>query len=123
MRRFLVIDDAEVVCKVACAIAESLDHISQHTQSLASAFDIIQKQVPDVILVDWQIPGEDTHAFLNAVRELCQKKSPYVIYCATENDPDDIAKAMALGANDYLLKPFDRAGLADKFEQAALVTP
>ena len=39
---------------------------------------------------------------------------PVVIYCATENDPSEIARALSAGADDYVLKPFDRETLGKK---------
>jgi two-component system chemotaxis response regulator CheY len=70
---------------------------------------------PDVILLDWHLPGLAATEFLATLRSTAAGRRPYVIYCTTENDPSDIARAFACGADDFLLKPFDRASLQQKF--------
>ena len=52
--------------------------------------------------------------FLSALRQTSSGKRPYIIYCTTENDPTDIARAFSAGADDYFMKPFDRASLVGK---------
>jgi two-component system chemotaxis response regulator CheY len=46
---------------------------------------------------------------------------PHVIYCATENNQRDIALALTSGADDYLLKPFEREALRSKLAAAGLI--
>ena len=40
-----------------------------------------------------------------------------MLFCTTENDADEIAHAMAAGANDYIMKPFDRLILRAKLAE------
>jgi two-component system chemotaxis response regulator CheY len=55
--------------------------------------------------------------FVKSVRGQQNGGRPVILFCTTESDPDDIAGAMAAGANEYLLRPFDgtqiRAKLAE----------
>ena len=44
-------------------------------------------------------------------------RSPVILLCTTENDAGDIAHAVAAGANDYVMKPFDRAILRAKLAE------
>jgi two-component system, chemotaxis family, chemotaxis protein CheY len=44
-----------------------------------------------------------------------------IIYCATDNDPTEIARALTAGADDYLLKPFDRDALRAKLAATELL--
>jgi two-component system, chemotaxis family, chemotaxis protein CheY len=66
--------------------------------------------MPDTILLDWHMP---------AIGQSNGGK-PLVIYCATENNARDIALALSSGADDYLLKPFDRAAIRAKLVAAGL---
>jgi two-component system chemotaxis response regulator CheY len=55
--------------------------------------------------------------FLSALRLTGAGRRPYIIYMTTENDPADISRAMSAGADDYFLKPFDRASLVGKITE------
>ena len=68
-----------------------------------------------MVLLDWR-----AHGLLPALRPFRRASSkPYVIYCMTENDDADRQRALAGGADDYLLKPFDRQ-IAHREAAAAL---
>jgi Response regulator containing a CheY-like receiver domain and a GGDEF domain len=58
--------------------------------------------------------------FLSALRMTTAGKRPFVIYCTTENDPADIGRALSAGANDYFMKPFDRAEFVAKLAQISV---
>ena len=50
-----------------------------------------------------------------------KKKRPYILFCATDNDKMELARAITLGANDYVLKPYDRESLKAKIREAGLM--
>ncbi len=58
--------------------------------------------------------GMTTTAFLSALRFSGLKQRLKVVYVATENDPQEISRALAAGAQSYMLKPFDKSGLMKK---------
>jgi len=47
--------------------------------------------------------------------------APIVVFCTTENGIDHIARALEAGANEYIMKPFDKDIVADKFREVGLV--
>ena len=77
--------------------------------------------MPDAILLDSHMPPMGTVEFLASLRALANGSKPIVIYCATENNSSDIARALTAGADDYLLKPFDRETLRAKLAAAGLL--
>ena len=60
--------------------------------------------------------------FVKSVRGQAEGAHPVILFCTTESDPAEVASAVAVGANDYLIKPFDgesvRAKLASIFAAA-----
>lgn len=64
---------------------------------------------PDLILLDVQMPGEDGHVVLQALRANPATASIPVIFLTARNDPKDEAKGLALGAVDYITKPISAA--------------
>lgn len=64
---------------------------------------------PELILLDVQMPGEDGHAVLQALRANPATASIPVIFLTARNDPKDEAKGLGLGAVDYITKPLSAA--------------
>lgn len=119
MRRCLVADDASVIRKVARHIIEGQRYEVSEAENGQQALQLCREQIPDVILLDWHMPSMSPFEFLAAFRNLPDAKRTTVIYCTTEHDPVDISRALAAGADDYLLKPFDRASLEGKLADIA----
>ena len=67
-----------------------------------------QAEMPDVILLDWNMPVMDGYSFLKHLRAMPEGQAPKVVFCTTENDIDHITRALDAGANEYIMKPFDR---------------
>ena len=121
MKTCLVVDDSPVVRKVARRILENLKVVSTEAESGQQALDQCQQAMPDAIILDYHMPGMGTVEFLSSLRGLANGRKPFVVYCTTENDTADITRTIAVGADDYVIKPFDREGLRTKLAAAGLV--
>ena len=77
--------------------------------------------MPELILLDWNIPNSSGMEFLRSLRREQGGADPIVIFCTTENDAGQIEDAMRAGATDYVLKPYDRQILSDKLTQVGLI--
>lgn len=68
--------------------------------------------IPDLILLDIQMPGMDGFGVLTELRNHpLTKRIPVVVISAAKREPDDIVRGLGLGADDYMLKPFTVAEL------------
>jgi two-component system chemotaxis response regulator CheY len=122
MKSCLVVDDSEIVRKVARHIFESLKFETREAENGQAALDQCQAgEMPDAILLDWHMPALGSVEFLTSLRGLPGGDKPTVIYCATENSTRDIALALTVGADDYILKPFDRETIRNKLVAAGLL--
>jgi two-component system, chemotaxis family, chemotaxis protein CheY len=119
MKRCLVVEDSDVIRKIARRILESLGFDVAEAATGQAGLDFCAKSPPDLILLDWQLPDMGGIEFANLLRKQDRGSVPAVIYCTTENDPADIARALAAGAGDYLLKPYDRGAIAALLSAAA----
>lgn len=117
MSRCLIVDDASVIRKVARRILEDLQYDISEAENGQEAIERCLSDKPDFVLLDWQLPVMGAHEFLAAMRAMNADRRPYVIYCTTENDPSDISRALAAGANDYMLKPYNRQMLEEKLSE------
>ena len=115
MKSCLVVDDSSVVRKVARRILEDLDYIVDEAEDGQEAFDKCRQEMPDAILLDWQMPVMSGLEFLKLLRAFVGGQVPRVVYMVTENDIGQVALALKAGASDYMMKPFDRDILEGKF--------
>jgi two-component system chemotaxis response regulator CheY len=118
MKSCLIVDDSSVVRKVARRILEDLDYVVEEAEDGQEAYDKCRQEMPDAILLDWNMPIMSGLEFLKVLRAYVGGEKPRVIYCTIENDIGQIAMALKAGADDYMMKPFDRDILEAKFEIA-----
>ena len=119
MKSCLIVDDSSVVRKVARRILEDLDFIVDEAEDGQEAFDKCRQEMPDAILLDWQMPIMGGIEFLKLLRAYVGGGTPWVIYCVTENDIGQLALAKKAGANEIMMKPFDRDLLESMFTDMA----
>jgi two-component system, chemotaxis family, chemotaxis protein CheY len=121
VKHCLVVDDSRVIRKVACHIVETLHFEAQEAEDGVAALDACRVRMPDVILLDMQMPRMSGAEFLRSLRRQDNGGHPVVVLCTTENDVPQITEAMKAGANEYVMKPFDRESLARKLAEAGLL--
>ena len=112
----LIVDDSSVVRKVARRILEDLDYTVEEAEDGQEAFEKCRVDMPDTILLDWNMPIMSGLDFLKHLRAFIGGEKPYIVYCTVENDIGAIALARKAGADDYMMKPFDRQILESKFD-------
>jgi two-component system, chemotaxis family, chemotaxis protein CheY len=119
-RHCLVVDDSPVIRKVARRILENMNFLIMEAEDGAKALDVCSVHMPDAILLDWNMPVMDGYEFLKVLRTVDNGKKPKVVFCTTENDVAHIARAMHAGADEYIMKPFDKDILSAKFQEIGL---
>jgi len=121
MKTCLVVDDSSVIRKVARRILEGLDFQIMEAENGEEAIETCKRQLPDAILLDWNMPKMDGYDFLRVLRRLPGGDAPKVVFCTTENDVAHIARALHAGANEYIMKPFDKDIVEAKFQEVGLL--
>lgn len=120
MKEFLIVDDSRVVRKVARQILEQLQFGISEAEDGQVALDSCRKQMPDAILLDWNMPNMNGIEFLRALRKEENGDRPIVLFCTTESEFSFITQAMEAGANEYIMKPFDREIIESKLAEVGL---
>jgi two-component system chemotaxis response regulator CheY len=116
MKEVLIVDDSPVVRKIARRIIEAMHYRATEASDGRQALVACQFEMPDAIFVDAQMPVLDGFEFLKEVRHMPGGERPKIVYCIAEHDVAQIARAMHAGADDYMMKPFDRTAMESKFE-------
>jgi two-component system chemotaxis response regulator CheY len=117
MKTCFVVDDSKVVRMVARKILEELGFDVSEAEDGQVALDMSMERVPDVVLLDWNMPIMSGIEYLRALRVTEERKRPVVVFCTTENDLSHIQEGIAAGANEYIMKPFDSDIIQSKFVQ------
>ncbi len=117
----LVVDDSRVVRKVARRILEAHGFIVAEAADGQQALEACRAQMPDCVLLDWNMPVMNGIVFLKRLRAEYGPEKPAVVFCTTETELTSIEQAMASGAQEYIMKPFDEDILVGKFEQVGLL--
>jgi len=111
----------EAARKVARRILESLEFQILEAEDGEQAFEICKRELPDAMLLDWNMPKMDGYDFLRVLRRLPGGEGPKVVFCTTENDVAHIARALQAGANEYIMKPVGKDIVEEKFQETGLI--
>src|SRR5574337_1121635 len=107
-RKILIIDDDPDNRATATRLLESADenYVVLSCPDGESGIEVAQEEKPDLVLLDWQMPG------LDGIQVLKQLKSfnttldiPVIMYTGIMTDSGSLRKALDLGAHDFLRKP------------------
>jgi len=116
--KLLIADDHEVVrTGLASLLADSDIKIVGHADNGAEAVKMAVKHKPDVVLLDIRMPDSDGLEALEKIHE--QLPNTRVVILSTYDNPTYVARAVALGASDYVLKGANRQQLIATITAAA----
>lgn len=117
----LVIDDSRAMRLILGRMLQDigLDVADAADGSLALA-QLADGLNPDLILVDWHMPVMTGIEFAGAVRKPPYDYTGYLMFVTTETEADQITLALDAGADEYVMKPFDKEAIIDKLRLIGL---
>src|ERR1700752_183275 len=121
MKHCLVVDDSNSIRKVARRILEDANVRASEAETRTDAIEMCRNEMPDCVVVDWQMPDGDVMKFLTKLRALPGGMQPTVLYLTSENDPENVAPALRSGAHAHMMKTCDRESFLKPLAQAGLV--
>ena len=121
MKTCLVVEDSSIVRKMARRILENLGFEVVEAEDGVDALVVCKRAMPEAVLLDWNMPVMDGYEFLGNLRRMPGGDQPKVVFCTTENDVAHIARALSAGANEYIMKPFDKEIVEAKFQEVGLL--
>lgn len=106
---------------VARKILQELGFNVAEAEDGQKALEYCRGHLPDVILLDWNMPVMNGLDFMLAMRQLPGAGNVVIVFCTSINDLDSMVEAMQAGANEYVMKPFDSEIIRSKFEHLGLI--
>ena len=121
MKKARVVDDSAFIRKIAKQILDNIGFEVAEARDGAHALEQCEIALPELILLDWNMPVMSGLEFLHKLRKMPQGDQPKVVFCTTENTRDKIITALEAGATEYIMKPFDQEIIRTKLEQIGMV--
>jgi two-component system chemotaxis response regulator CheY len=121
MKLCLIIDDSPIVRKIARRILEAMNFAVEEAEDGAGAIELCRRKMPDIVLIDWNMPGNTALDFLRQLRREPGGETPIVVFSTSENDVALVTEAVNAGTNEYIMKPFDGSVIQNKFADMGLV--
>ncbi|HUB47570.1 MAG TPA: response regulator [Acetobacteraceae bacterium] len=122
MKTALIVDDSATIRRFVRSVMEGLGFACCEAADGAQALTICQDYMPTLIVLDWEMPVLDGLAFATALRAQPDGAIPKILFCTTHNDMAHIEKALGAGADEYVMKPFDREIIELKLRDVGLVS-
>jgi two-component system chemotaxis response regulator CheY len=123
MKLFLVVDDSPVIRKVADRILGDLGFSVVEAGDGFQGLESVRNQVPEVVLVDWDLGGMSGLEFLEEFNRVPGTNECKVFFCTSEIIIPEMTKAKRLGVDGFLMKPFNREIMIHKLLEAGLIEP
>lgn len=115
MKRCMFIDDSSVIRRVAKRILGGSDMLVIEAASGLDAVEMCTADMPDIIIVDGALPDMQAEDVIRRLRAMESPIQPQILISLVEVDVASIMRAKRAGAQGYLLKPFTRSQLLERF--------
>lgn len=103
--------------RVSRRIVEDLGYTVIEAENGEEALSRCKADMPDLILLDWDMPVMTGIEFIERLRALPGNAWPKTVFCTSKADSLDIYKGIDAGADEYVVKPFDEASLTAKLQR------
>lgn len=115
--RALIVDDSRAARSLVRRVIEPLGFEVTEAGHGQEALDRINPEEPvDLMLVDWNMPVMDGLEFVREIRSKREYAAVSILMVSSESDPKLMARALMVGADDYLVKPLDADMMREKLE-------
>ena len=120
--RILIAEDDPIAREIAIAAVCKWGHEPIACEDGEAAWQAMQgEDAPNLLLLDWFMPGLDGLEVTRRVRQQPHSRLSYIILVTTRSRQQDIVAGLESGADDYVVKPFDEEELRARLQVGARV--
>ena len=106
-QRVLIIEDESEIRQMLVFLLDQAGFTSVAVESVEEGLKVLDGPLPQIVLVDWMLPGKSGIDFVRSLRADELTKDLPVIMLTAKTEEDDKLKGLDTGADDYITKPFD----------------
>jgi len=118
----LIIDDSRAMRAILKRILTKLNfRTSEAANGLEGLERLAENDDISICLVDWNMPEMNGYEFVKTVRSDKSNQDIWLMMVTTETEMSRVVKAMAAGANEYVMKPFTDDVITEKLRLLGLV--
>lgn len=123
-RRAMVVDDSRAMRSILSAIVEDLGYgVEQASDGRDALLKLRRASDVELALVDWNMPEMNGLELVAAIRQQPEFESLRIVMVTTETEADRVVEALDAGADEYIMKPFDRDMLLAKLAMVGIEPP
>lgn len=112
-----VVEDEESISKLICLYLSKSNMITKSFSNAEDALDELKTDtLPDLIILDLNLPGISGFDFLNELKKRFSKKAPSVVILTARDSDEDIIKGLGIGADEFFTKPFSPSVLVARVQ-------
>lgn len=112
----IVADDSKIMRMLLSKILENFGYTVLEAEDGEDLLEQCAKEMPNLIICDWQMPLIDGVDVLLKIRSDKKVKQPIFMFCSYIKDADIISQAINAGADDFIMRPFDEDIIASKLK-------
>ncbi|MCL1805713.1 MAG: response regulator [Clostridiales bacterium] len=116
MPLILAVDDSPVILQSVWAVLNNEYRVLTLTNP-ADIGKVLEKQSPDLFLLDYQMPELSGFELIPIIRNYAEHKDTPIVFLTSDGSIDNVTGALALGARDYIVKPFMPETLREKISK------
>jgi two-component system response regulator MtrA len=116
LARIIIVDDDEIVTEIAGEALEAVGHMVSAVHDGDAAIAVIESSDPDLLILDYNLPGRTGMDILREVRALPHGADRPVMMITANSGRLLMARAEQTGADDYIVKPFEPSDLVRRVE-------
>lgn len=109
----LIVDDSLLICEQIKAALKESPYLICESHNGREALDMVRQYHPDLILLDVVLPDTDGYQLFNELKKEAQNES-VIIFLTSKDKDEDVVRGFAMGAYDYIKKPFVKGELASR---------
>jgi DNA-binding response OmpR family regulator len=123
MARIIIVEDDDIIAEIASGALDAAGHMTSEVPDGARAVEAIRIGRPDLVILDYNLPGETGMEILRQVRRMDADNSIRVMFLTASGSRLLQARAEQAGADDYLVKPFTPDELVRRVEALLHAAP
>ena len=117
MKKILVVDDKPSISKLIVQFLSSSYEVHTEEDGLKALAWLQSGNIPDMVLTDLQMPNIDGLELISRLKESGYFKDIPIIVLSSKDSSEDRVKCLRMGAEDYLMKPFNPEELMIRIER------
>jgi phosphoserine phosphatase RsbU/P len=120
--RVLIVEDDRVTARLLAGLVDSWGYeVIAAGDGKAALEHLAADLTPQIVLLDWMLPGADGLEVCRGIRAMQSNSAPYIILLTSRSGRTDLVAGLEAGADEYIAKPFDPDELRARLNAGARI--